>query len=90
MPDPSVDWLSHVALLLALAVPVFASLAALLRHLDDMLDSVLSMCALVRRFRCEAATPATPRKRVDGRRAEKKGSQGRGAPTQPAASHPHP
>ena len=73
-------WLSHVVLLLALAVPVSASLAALLRHLDDMLGSVLSMCARVRRFRREAAAPATPRKRVGGRRAGK-GSQGRGAST---------
>lgn len=81
MPDPFAVWLSHVASLLALAVPIFASLALILRYADNMLGSVLSMCARVRRFRRDAAVSGTPRKRVTGHWAGKKDSQGRSGPT---------
>lgn len=80
MPDPFAGWLSYVALLLALTVPIFASLAALLRYLDNMLGSVLSMCARVRRFRHEATAPVMPHKRVAGHRAKVVNTQGPSAP----------
>ena len=81
MPDPSVGWLSHVDQLLTLAAHISASLAKIFCSAALVLGSVLSMCARLRRFRREATLPITPRKRVAKRRAEKKGSQGRGAST---------
>lgn len=81
MPDPSVGWLSHVDQLLTLAAHISVSLATISGSAAFVLGSVLSMCARVRRFRREATLSATPQKRVAGRRAGKKGSQGRSAST---------
>ena len=80
MSDPFTGWLSYVGLLVTLAVPIFVSVAKILRCVDDMLGSVLSMCNRVRRFR-RAKAPAATRKRAVRCLTRKHGSQGPGVPT---------
>ena len=81
MPDRSVGWLSYVDQLLTLVAHISVSIAQIFGSAVLVLGSVLSTRNCLRKFRREPAAPATPRKRAAGRRAEKKGSQGRGAPT---------
>jgi len=81
MLDPFTGWLSHVDLLLAVVVSIFAKIVVISFSADRVLSLVLSMCSRMRKFRRSAVTPTAPRKRVGQGRAKLHGPTDPSAPT---------
>ena len=81
MLDPFTGWLSHVDLLLAVVVSIFAKIAVISFSADRALGLVLSMCNRVRKFRRSAVAPTRPRKRVGRGRAKLHGPTDPSNPT---------
>lgn len=74
-------WLSHVDLLLAVLVSIFAKIAVISFSADRALGLMLSMCNRVRKFRRSAVAPTAPRKRMGQGRAKLRGPTDPSAPT---------